>query len=50
VRPFRAQLEYRQAIDLGDELELVEFALERANALAFATESAVKAVALVEPI
>ena len=39
----RAELEYRQPIDLGDELELASFG----NCLAFVTGDAVKAVARV---
>jgi acyl-ACP thioesterase len=50
TRPFRAVLEYRHAIDLGDDVELVEFALGEAIGLAFVTGSTVKAVARLEAL
>jgi acyl-ACP thioesterase len=49
-RPFRGVLEYRHAIDLGDNVELVAFAVGEATALGFVTESTVKAVALLEQL
>jgi acyl-ACP thioesterase len=49
AKPFGAMLEYRHAIDLGDEIELVEFPVDRAFALAFVTGSMVKAVARLDP-
>ena len=48
LRPFSAVLEYRHAIDLGDKIELVEFADGNAVAFALATASTVKAVARLE--
>jgi acyl-ACP thioesterase len=42
----RAELDYRQPIDLGEELQLVEFG----TYLAFVAGDAVKAVAHVAPI
>jgi acyl-ACP thioesterase len=48
AKPFRAMLEYRHAIDLGDDVELVEFGVDRSLALAFVTGRTVKAVALLE--
>ncbi len=42
-RPFRAELDYRQPIDLGEEVELVRFA----NAVAYVAGPAVRAVARV---
>jgi acyl-ACP thioesterase len=45
--PFRAQLEYRHALDLGDELELVRFGADDAVGLGFVVGSTVKAVAQV---
>ena len=42
----RAELDYRQPIDLGEEIELVEFT----GCLAFVTGDAVKAVARAGPI
>jgi acyl-ACP thioesterase len=50
AKPFRAMLEYRHAIDLGDDVELVEFGVDRSLALAFVTGRTVKAVALLEPL
>jgi acyl-ACP thioesterase len=48
--PFRAQLEYRHALDLGDELELAQFDDGDAVGLAFVVGSTVKAVARVETL
>jgi acyl-ACP thioesterase len=45
TRPFRARLEYRHALDLGDELELAGFDDDGAASLAFLVGSTVKAVA-----
>jgi acyl-ACP thioesterase len=42
----RAELDYRQPIDFGEEIQLVEFG----SCLAFVTNDAVKAVARVRPI
>jgi acyl-ACP thioesterase len=47
--PFRAQLEYRHALDLGDDLELAEFGVGDAIGLGFLVGTTVKAVARVEP-
>ena len=44
--PVQAELDYRQPIDLGEEIELAEFA----GCLAFVTGDAVKAVARAGPI
>jgi len=43
--PLRAELDYREPIDLGEELELVTFE----NCVALITSTAVKAVARVTP-
>jgi acyl-ACP thioesterase len=48
--PFRAQLEYRHALDVGDELVLVEFDEDDAVALGFVVGTMVKAVARIEPL
>ena len=47
TKPLRAVLEYRHALDLGDELELAQFAHDGAASLAFFVGSTVKAVAQV---
>jgi acyl-ACP thioesterase len=49
-RPMRALLGYRHAIDLGEEIELVEFSDDGRFALAFIAQEVVKAVAIVEPL
>jgi acyl-ACP thioesterase len=49
-RPARALLDYRQAIDLDDHVELVTFSDGRGFAIAFETADVVKAVAQVEEI
>jgi acyl-ACP thioesterase len=46
-KPLRAVLEYRHALDLGDELDLAEFESAGAVSLAFVCGSTVKAVAQV---
>ena len=50
ARPVRARLDYRQPIDLDDDVTLLESTDGAAVALAFATPSEVKAVARVEPL
>jgi acyl-ACP thioesterase len=50
LRPHRARLDYRHAIDLGDEVELDELAADGRLAVAFRTGDIVKAVARVEPL
>jgi acyl-ACP thioesterase len=47
-QPLRARLEYRDPIDLGDEVELLELARGGRLDIAFSVEGAVKAVAAVE--
>jgi acyl-ACP thioesterase len=47
--PHRAQLEYRHALDLGDDLELAEFRDGEAAGLGFLVGTTVKAVARLEP-
>ena len=47
TKPLRAVLEYRHALDLGDELELALFEHDGAASLAFLVGSTVKAVAQV---
>ena len=47
-RPLRARLDYRHAIDLGDEVELIESADDRSLTVAFRTGEVVKAIATVE--
>lgn len=49
-RPVRAQLDYRHAIDLEDELELVEFSENGRLTVAFTVDEIVKAVASVEQL
>jgi acyl-ACP thioesterase len=46
--PFRAQLEYRHALDLGDALELVRFDDHDAIGVGFVVGSTIKAVAQVK--
>ena len=49
-RPFRARLDYRHPVDVGDELVLLVH-VERARlSLAFSVDGTSKAVALVEPL
>jgi acyl-ACP thioesterase len=49
-RPVRAQLDYRHAIDLKDELELVELSENGRLTVAFTVDEIVKAVASVEQL
>lgn len=49
-RPTRALLEYRHAIDLGEEVELVEFSGDGRFSVAFVAHEVVKAVACVEEV
>ena len=49
-RPHRVELEYRHALDLGDELELAEFADGAAISLGFCVGSVVKAIARLAPL
>jgi acyl-ACP thioesterase len=49
-RPLRARLDHRHAVDLGDDVELVEHVESERLALAFTVGGAVRAVALVEPL
>lgn len=49
-RPLRARLDHRHALDLGDEVELVEASGDGRLALAFIVGGAAKAVAVVERI
>ena len=48
--PFRARLDYRHPLDLGDEVELVESTDGGRLTLSFTVAGDTKAVALVEPI
>jgi acyl-ACP thioesterase len=48
--PLRARLEYRHAIDLGEDVELAEFPADGGWGIAFVSPDAVKAVALVESL
>jgi acyl-ACP thioesterase len=48
--PFRARLDYRHALDLGDAVELVEATGKGALSLAFEVAGDTKAVALVEQV
>ncbi len=48
--PFRARLDYRHPLDLGDEVELAESRRDGTLALAFEVAGVTKAVALVEPL
>ncbi len=49
-RPLRAELDYRQPIDVGEEIDLVTFDDERSNAVAFVADgAAVRAVARIGP-
>ena len=47
--PYRARMDYRHAIDLGEPVELAEFAQGTGHGLAFVSGDLVKAVSLVEP-
>lgn len=49
-RPLRALLDYRRPIDLGDDVDLVEFDDRGGYALAFVAQDAVRAVARVEQL
>jgi acyl-ACP thioesterase len=49
-RPLRARLDHRHALDLGDEVELVEATRDGALRLAFEVAGDTKAVALVEQV
>jgi acyl-ACP thioesterase len=48
--PLRARLDHLHALDLGDEVELVESTADGTLALAFAVAGQTRAVALVEPL
>ena len=49
-RPFRARLDYRHPLDLGDSVELLEASSEGMLSLAFTVETEERAVALVEQL
>jgi acyl-ACP thioesterase len=49
-RPYRARLEYRHPIDLGDTVELAEFTSGTGRGIGFVADGIVKAVAFVEPL
>jgi acyl-ACP thioesterase len=49
-RPFRARLDYRHPLDLGDRVELLEEAGAGTLALAFTVDGHERAVALVEQL
>ena len=49
-RPFRARLDYRHPLDLGDEVELAESTGAGPFTLAFTVAGETRAVALVEPL
>jgi acyl-ACP thioesterase len=49
-RPYRARLDYRHPLDLGERVELAEFSAGDGQGIAFVADDAVKAVALVEPL
>jgi acyl-ACP thioesterase len=49
-RPLRARLDHRHALDLGDDVELVESSADGRLALAFTVDGVARAVALVERI
>jgi acyl-ACP thioesterase len=49
-RPYRARLEYRHPIDLGETVELAEFSAGGGHGIAFVADAVVKATALVEPL
>jgi acyl-ACP thioesterase len=48
--PYRARLDFRQPVDLDDELELAEFPHAGGYGVAFVVDGVVKAVALVQPL
>jgi len=48
--PFRAELDYREPIDLGDELELSGWSDDGRRLLAFLCRARVRAVAAMEPL
>ena len=48
--PYRARLEYRHPLDLGERVELAEFRIGDGAGIAFLVDEVVKAVALVEPL
>jgi acyl-ACP thioesterase len=48
--PYRACLDFRQPVDLDDELELAEFSPDGGYGVAFIVDGVVKAVALVQPL
>jgi len=49
-KPYRALLDFREPIDLGDEVELTEFWDGPALALGFCVDGEPRAVARVEPV
>lgn len=49
-RPYRARLEYRHPLDLGENVELADFPAGEGRGIAFIAGEVVKAVALVEPL
>jgi len=49
-RPYRARLDYRHPIDLGEEVDLFEAAADGCLDVAFAVGDTVKAMARVEPL
>lgn len=49
-RPFRAMLDHRHAIDLGDEVELATHSVDDGLAIAFVVGGRASAVARVEPV
>jgi len=49
-RPYRARLDYRHPLDLGEALALAEFDAGEGRGIAFVADEVVKAVALVEPL
>jgi acyl-ACP thioesterase len=49
-RPYRARMDYRHPIDLGEDVELAEWEHAGGRGVAFVSGDRVKAVALVEPL
>jgi len=49
-QPYRARLDYRHPIDLGERIELAEFPHGEGRGFAFVLGALVKAIALVEPL
>ena len=49
-KPYSAMLDFREPIDLGEDLELAEYWDGPALTLGFSVEGAVRAVARVEPV